>query len=164
MLFVKVLLFLVGLAPYHDFHTTIMNFKYHEEDKEFTIDLTLDTEHFNHVLNVTYGIPVTLGMEGDEHPMTDSLINDYLAKHIALKMNNKKKTLVLESKQVTFFETELNFKAICQRRKVKAIEMTNDLMLEMFPGQKNLVNFYYMDHAKSMLFDQENNNNRIQLN
>lgn len=146
-----IILGLVSLIPLHDFHTSVMNFKYQDDEKQFEIDLILDSEHFEYVIDNSYDVSVRLG-ETDEDPACDKYIETYLNEHISLWMNGKKQELNLLKKEVNYSETKLIFSPICQKKKLKQLKMENDFMLYFFPGQKNLVNYYYKGSKNSMLF------------
>lgn len=151
MQFFKLSLLLFGLLPFHDYHTSIMNFRYQPDEKRFKIDLTLDTEHFEHVLQNEFGSEVRI-TDFTVTQRTDSLIEVYVTKHISLAFNEKNVALKLDTLMVDYANITLKFKDISVRKKLKTIEMHNDLMFDIFPGQKNLVNYYYKGKAESMLF------------
>ena len=140
------------VMPLHDFHTTILNFTYIDDEKTFQIDLKVDTEHLEYTVNKAYDVVLKLG-EADENPDANALLSKYIAKNIQCTMNGKKLDLSLDFKEVNFAETVLHLMPHCQKRKLKSISMHNVFMISDFPNQKNLVNFYYKGQSKSMLFD-----------
>ena len=142
------------LMPLHDFHTTILNFTYLDDEKTFQIDLKVDTEHLEYSVNKAYDVVLKLG-EPDEDAKANSLLTKYIKEHIQCSMNGKKVDLSLDFKEVNFAETVLHLVPHCQKRKLKSIEMHNSFMISDFPSQKNLVSFYYKGQSKSMLFDIE---------
>lgn len=139
------------LAPEHDFHTTFMNITYQDDKKVFEIDLTTDTEHFEHVINQWADTTIKLG-EPSEIKNADALINRYIKQHIKLQLNGKAIPLYLDVKQVNFAETSLHFKAVKHKRKVKRVKMHNTFMINDFPNQKNLVKFNYRGISNNLLF------------
>lgn len=140
------------LAPAHDFHTTFMNLTYQDDEKSFEIDLTVDTEHFEHVINEFSDTTLRLG-EPNEHADADKWISKYIRKTIKVQMNGKNIPLELRVKEVNFAETTLHFKPVKHKRKLKNTSIRNSFMINDFPNQKNLVKINYKGNSKSMLFD-----------
>ncbi|MFY0644077.1 MAG: hypothetical protein JXR19_06395 [Bacteroidia bacterium] len=142
-----------ALNPTHDFHTSVMNFTYKDDEKHFQIDLNLDTEQFEYFLNQQSKNDVSLDVDIDDE--LEELIEDAINEHIKLRLNGSVKPLKLSVVEVTYAETILQFEPICYRRKLKSFEMSNSLLFTNFPKQKNLVKVNYRGEVRSLLFQIE---------
>ena len=157
------LLACLQLAPAHDFHTTILNFVYDADEKSYQIDLEVDTEQFSYALDRTYGRNLRMG-EPDEDPACDSLIQALVNAQIQCRLNRRSIRFELDTKEVTFAESVLHFKPVRYRWKLCKMHMDNNLLIDFFPKQKNLVNLAYKDRKYSMLFDFEHRSDVLKVN
>ena len=138
----------------HDNHGTLMVFEFDAESKSFNnIYLEVDAFHFEETLNEFHQSNLQLG---ENKALEKDLINDYIQNEMSLNVNGKTQKLSVKSFEVDYLFCIIKFEDIKGLRKIKKIEMDNDFMLEHFPGQKNLVNFYIKDEQVSFLFDEVN--------
>jgi len=150
------------LQPIHEYHTSLMTMSYDKDLKAFEVEIEVDTEHFEEVINGVYETDIHLG-EKNEVEDVDDLIEAYLNESIFLKINKKIIGLTVSAVEVDYAVTIIKLEPIGHRRKVKRIEIEGNYMLEKFPKQKNLVNIFYKDKKKSLLFDSQNSSESIRF-
>ena len=80
-----------------------------------------------------------------------------------MKTNGNKRGLIISDIQVNFGETIIVFKPIDCRGKLKKITVHNSLLVNSFPGQKNLVQVEYKEKKYSMLFTQSSIDNSVEI-
>ena len=159
MLLIWLFSILAVFSPTHDFHTSVMNFSYKDDERHFEIDLNLDSEQFEYFLNQQSENSFSLDDELDEQ--TRAFIEDVINDNVKVYMNGSLKLLKLSLMEVTYAETILYFEPLCYKRKLKRFEMHNALMFYNFPNQKNLVKLNYKGEMKSFLFQQDHQADQV---
>jgi len=151
--FISSLLLINATSP-HDYHTTLMSMQYNAAIHAFEMELTVETDHFEYVLNKNFLTDIHLG-ENKEIEDCNALIDSYLNQTIQLYINKKPVTLSLAEKEVDYSITTLKFRPAYHKKKVKHITMKNKMMFHHFPKQQNLVQIFYKDKKAGFLFGGE---------
>jgi hypothetical protein len=158
-MFYQLILLIFSLIPNHDFHTSWINLTYQEKNKEIKAMWHTDTEHLESALSSFSNIEIRF-----ESTVTDAqkkIITDYLNAHYSLKINQKPCLISVATIEVNFAEIFIHFGPIKQRSKIKSITVTNSLLTEKFPNQKNMVQVNYLGNKYSMLFNITKTKDRI---
>jgi len=150
------------LNPTHEYHTSLMTMTYDKDTRAFEVEIEVDTEHFEEVVNEVYEMDIHLGEENEVEDVND-MIEAYLNESVFLKINKKIIGLTVAEVDVDYSLTIIKLEPIKHKRKVKTIELESGYMLEKFPSQKNLVNIFYKEVQKSLLFDSQNSSESIRL-
>jgi len=93
--------------------------------------------------------------ENKELENCDALITAYLNKTIQLYINKKPVELSVSEKWVDYSITTIQFVPIFHKKKVRRIDMKNNMMFEQFPQQQNLVQIFYKNKKAGWLFGGE---------
>jgi hypothetical protein len=90
-----------------------------------------------------------------EDKNTDSFIKKYLNKHFKVSINNNVKTYNFIGKEydgdIVYFYLEIE-----KISSITSIEIKNDVLIEHFPEQKNLVKATIKKERKSLFLDKKN--------
>lgn len=147
--------------PTHDFHTSWMTFRYQEAERHFEVSWRTDTEHFESVIGNELGRDVVF--EPDSIEQYEGVIERYMQEHCKFKLNKKAQKLRIDVIEVNFSEITLHFKPIEWCRRLKQIEMENGLLIEQFPNQSNMVQFFYKGETFSMLFNKAEVEHQVEV-
>jgi len=125
---------------FHPVHLTITNVEYFEKSKKLEFTITLFSDDFELLLNKKYNTILNLFAE-NENTSTNKIINTYITENLLFTINNKiisRKKYKLVERQKEDITTKLTY-SINYYKKIKNIEITNKLMTEIYPDQKNLL-------------------------
>ncbi len=142
------LLTLMGLP--HPVHLSVTEIAHSEKDKALQIttrifiddlELAIQKDLKNEELDI-------MKPEG-QGKTTDKIVSDYLLKHIKVKVDGKPQSLTYLG-----HETE-DLAIICyieipHIKKLKSVEMLNDVIMEIHSDQSNLVHVTYKEKVKSV--------------
>ena len=144
-----ILLFVYLFAPSHDFHTSWMNMTYNEDKKEFSCTWRTDTEHLEGVLSAFSDGEIHL--ESSTIDTHKDLIDRYIKKKSRLQFNGKNQVLTVDVIEVNFSETIIHLKPLKCARKLKSVAMENNMLIDKFPNQQNMIQVNYKGKMYSML-------------
>ena len=122
---------------------------YDEDKKEFACTWRADTEHLEGVL--TAFSEKEIHLESTTIDKHKSLINRYIKKNSALKFNGKNQDLIAAVIEVNFSEITIHFESLKCTRKLKSVEMENNMLIDKFPNQQNMIQINYKGEMYSML-------------
>lgn len=132
-------LFLVLLSlsfPLHDFHVSIAQVDYKEQELQCT--LRLFTEDLEQRIERESLIKLKLGSE-EEHPAADSLIANFLKEEFQLKVDNKVLVQNYLGKEVDYELIYLYFYSPCAEEP-QELSVSNRVFFDSFDDQSNIVN------------------------
>ena len=148
-----IVLILFLFRPTHDFHTSWLNITYDKVKKEFNSSWHTDTEHLEAVLSSFSSNEVHL-----ETNLTDDqkrLLQDYLSANYSISINGKKSAITVATVEVNFAETFIHLSPQKHKKKISTITVKNQLLVEQFPNQKNMVQINYEGKKYSMLMNSQ---------
>ena len=139
---------LIHWIPFHPFHVTVSNINYKEESKTMQISTRIFLDDLEMALQKHTEIPqlnITDTSQWDN-------INIYLRQYLVEKMRiyNDKKLLSIQyvgaeiEKDVIWCYLETD-----KVRKLKKVSITNQLLLEIYPHQENIIHFRAYGKVKS---------------
>lgn len=135
------------LFSVHEFHLSLMEINHNAESKSLEISIKLFTDDLMVALQQTGAPKMEIGTE-EEPPEANEYIESYLKRHFQLMVNGK-------PVQVTYLgkEAELDatwcFVEVKDVKKVQLLEVENNLLLEAFDDQTNMVNSNVNGRKKS---------------
>ncbi|MBT8327912.1 MAG: hypothetical protein KJP21_09325 [Bacteroidia bacterium] len=135
---------------------------YNEDKKEFAGSWRTDTEHLEGVLTAFSEKDILLESSTIEEHIP--LINSYIKKKSFLKFNGKNQFLEVSIIEVNFSETIVHFEPLKCKRKLKSIEMENNMLIDKFPNQQNMLQINYKGKMYSMLLSASKNYDKVSIN
>jgi len=144
------LLPLAGSRPLsrHDFHTSVTQMQYNATGKTFEISVRLFTDDLEAALSRQSGQKIKLGGK-DSH---DALVEQYIRKHLAFTSPRKQ----LKPYQYVGKEPEAEatwvYLELPYNEPISGSLIRQDVLLDLFDDQVNLVNVSYQSERKTYLF------------
>ena len=131
--------FVIG---FHPVHLTVTNIEYNHEKKKFEVSIRLFLNDFEKIID--YKNNVTLNLyKSNEISDANRYINQYIYEHLQIKVNGevlpKKKYILTKRKKEDV--TLWLYYDIKYSRSPKTIEVSDNLMTDLYSDQKNLLIF-----------------------
>jgi hypothetical protein len=135
----------------HPIHVSVTEINHNAADKTLEISCKLFTDDFEKVLAQIYKTKVDL-INPPDRPAMEKLVSDFIQKHLMLKLDDKPVTLSYLGYEkdndavYSYFQVE-NISA------AKKINITNNILHEMFTDQINLMHVIVNGNRKSVKLD-----------
>ena len=135
----------------HPLHVSVTEINHNATDKTLEISCKLFTDDFEKVLSQNYKTKIDLINPLDRSAM-EKLVNDFIQKHLSIKTDSKPLQLVYLGYEkdndaiYSYFQVD-NIGA------VKKMEITNNILHELFTDQINLMHIIVGGKRKSMKLD-----------
>ena len=147
------------LMPYnlrlkaHDFHTSLTEMRYNTKSKTFEISLRVFTDDLQKVLSATnQNRKFTL----ENNDKNDSLVEAYIRRHfVVINPKNQKLNINYIGKEkegeATWVYLELPV-----NESINGSKIQNDVLIDMFDDQTNILNIFMQNQKKSYLYNVKN--------
>lgn len=134
-------------APFHDFHTSVIQIDHNEKNKSLEITVRLFTDDLCLALENSGAPKMELGTQS-EPPSANEYIESYLKEHFSLTVNGKKAEYNYLGKEAQLDATWC-YLEVEKVSNVRKLEVENSIMLHEFDDQTNLVNLNIKGKKKS---------------
>lgn len=138
---------LFGFAIKHPFYLGICYFKYNTAGKTIETSVKLFVNDFEESLRKTYQQKVDL-INGKNEKEINSLIQDYLKKHLQLKVNNQLLDPVYLGYEIEK-ETVWMYLEYKQSSQIKQVEINNTLLYDFFSSQSHIIRLEFNNSEQS---------------
>ncbi|MDW7692870.1 DUF6702 family protein [Flammeovirgaceae bacterium SG7u.111] len=135
----------------HPVHMSLTYVSYNEKTNAIEISHKIFIDDFETALAKYHGGNLHLTTK-KENPDTESIMTSYLKKHFTIKINNKKKKPGFVGKEYDIDAVWI-YQEITDLKDIKNLEITNNVLQEMFEDQKNLIHIDYLEHKNSMMLE-----------
>ena len=135
----------------HPLHVSVTEINHNVTEKTLEVTCKLFTDDFEKVLVQNYKTKVDL-INPPDRPAMDKLINDFVQKHLLIKVDNK-------SIQLSYLGFERDAEAVFSYFQVenigtiKKLEVNNTILHEMFTDQINMMHIMVGGNRKSFKLD-----------
>ena len=140
-----------GLRGLHPFHVSVVEINHNATDKTLEISCKIFTDDFEKVLTQNYKTKVDLTNPADRKAM-DSVVKKYIFSHLSVSIDGKPGAL-----SYLGFEKEneavYSYVQVDNIASVKKVELTNNLMYDMFTDQVNIIHVIVKGERKSTKLD-----------
>ena len=143
------IVFLLSAAP-HKYYISTCDIKQNSQEKTLQLTFKVFTHDLERSLEELHDSKLFLGTQ-KEPASTNSWIESYLNKHFQLKLNGKSTQLHWVGKEIEIHDSFI-YLEIRDVEEVKSIEVSNDILVETFPEQQNIVNMEIGDQKASLVF------------
>ena len=123
-----------------EFYSSITKVDYVDGSKTLKFTTKLNSSHISEVLKIN---PNTSGFEAE--------VKKYINNHFDVSINGQSSTLTFTGSQVSGETVWVYFEAN-NVSEISSLKVKNNIMLETFPKQLNLVNIAYKGMQKNMTF------------
>lgn len=137
----------------HDFHASVTQMQYNPKERAFEISIRIFTDDFEKALSQEANTKVHLdGSPGQPHDKNEPLIEKYIRSHFAY-VNPQKQT-----KPITYVGHEVEADAnwiyleMPYSEPFKGGLLKQNVLMEMFDDQVNMVNIQYQGQKKTFVF------------
>jgi len=133
------ILFIIPLVAFtmHKYYISLTKIDYKKESNSVQITLRIFIDDIQETINSTYDKKLELGLPSESKEI-DTLINNYIIPKLKVKINNVDKTYTYLGKE---YEDEVVFVylEIENIEVINSIEIINNILMERFPNQKNII-------------------------
>ena len=121
-----------------------------------TLEITVKifTDDLEDVLEKSSGEILFLGSE-KEHEEADRFIQDYLSQHLRMSFNDRASNPVYLGKEIEFDLSYLYFE-ISPRPEFSVLILENDLLVDLYPEQVNIVHLRFSGWEQRLMLDAKN--------
>lgn len=155
-----VMLFVLTSAfTFHKFYVGVFQIDYFKEKKEVQITTRLFIDDLEKVLYKKYNKHFYITTK-DEVSDANAYITKYLLEKLQLKINNKAQIIQFLTKEqednIIICYLKVNFKD-----NIKDLEITNNVLSDIFKEQQNLVHLNINGNKKTLLFTNTETNQKL---
>lgn len=154
-----VLFILLSAFTFHKFYVGVFQVDYFKEKKAVHITARLFIDDLEKALHKKHNKHFYITTK-DEIADANSYIAKYLEEKIKIKINNKIQTIQFLTKEqeenIVICYLKINFK-----NNIKDLEITNNVLSDVFSEQQNLVHLNINGNKKTLLFTNTENNQKL---
>ncbi len=147
LMFLLAAVFIVPSAA-HTYHTSLTRIDFNKETKSLEIEINL----FNHDLEKVLETKYKKRVDFEKTKEIDKLLFDYVSDTFIIKdSNDSKKKLVWVGKEI---KTDLTtvFVEIAEIEKLEGLKLRNNIFIESFAEQTNLITIHSEDKKYDLVF------------
>lgn len=153
-IFVILLVFPLFAFTLHKYYVSLCEIEYLKEKQSVQIILGVFIDDLEFTLNKNSGKQLNLASK-TEIVNVDDYYNEYLSEHLLVSINSKNESYKYIGKEydgdiVKFYLEISNIKEF------KSIEITNNILINEFPDQKNIVKIKVKDFNKTFYLNKSN--------
>ena len=144
----------------HDFHTSITQMQYNAPAKSFEVSVRVFTDDLERALGKDNGGQKFTIINKDKN---DAAVERYVRKHFGLTTpKNQKKPCSYVGKENEADGTWVYLEVPCAED-VRGLSVQNDVLMDLFDDQTNLLNLTYLGSKKTLVFKPNAKIQRIEL-
>ncbi|WP_117882591.1 DUF6702 family protein [Aureibaculum luteum] len=137
----------------HKYYISLIKIEFKSENESVQITMRIFIDDLQEVINKTNNISIELGVK-DESKEYNSLISKYIKDNFKIKIDSKIYNYQYLGKEyendIVYIYLELsNIKSI------KSIEISDTMLMEYFPSQKNIIKLNINDVKKTFFLTEE---------
>ena len=161
-LFLILLLPLFAFTTMHKYYVSVTQIDYLPEKQSVQITSRIFIDDFEKLLRERYDNNIALA-DNNESSTTDIYFEKYLSEKIKIKINGKEANLTFIGKE---YDTDIVkcYLEIVGIKKIESIEISNQVLFDLFSEQQNIVKTKIYDKQKSFLLDKNNKNALLNFN
>ena len=133
----------------HKYYISSTKIEYKKESKTIQITMRFFIDDLQESINSTYSKNIELALPNEPEEI-DSLIINYVSKKLEVTINSNKKAYCFLGKEYNNDEIYI-YLEIENVEFIKAIEIKNSMLMEIFPEQQNIIKLYINDTKKTFL-------------
>ena len=145
------ILFILLVGIWHPLHISVSNLDYNPETKSLEMTHKLFIDDFEKFLEAKHEVKLQMGTT-KEHPNTDKYIQEYVQEKVLLTINNKKVIPAFVGREQDTQSIWVYFE-VNKLKKIKTIHLENQLLLDYFDDQSNIVHLKYLNKKQSVRFN-----------
>jgi uncharacterized protein DUF6702 len=137
----------------HPLYVTVTEINHNAKDKTLEVSCKIFTNDFEGALEKTLNTKIDLA-EPKDKAAADKLVNDYIVKHLQIKVDGKPVTLqFVGSEKEKETEATWTYFQVNNIPSAKKVDIFNNLLYESFNNEINLIHITVMGNRKSTKLD-----------
>lgn len=145
----------------HKYYISSTKIEYKKESKTIQITMRFFIDDLQETINRTYSKDVELALPNEPKEI-DSLINNYISKKLEVIINTNKKAYSFLGKEYNNDEIYI-YLEIENVEFIKAIEIKNSMLMEIFSEQQNIIKLYINDTKKTFLLTKQKDKDSLKF-
>ena len=137
----------------HKYYVSSTKIEYKKEARSLQITMRIFIDDLQETINTTYRKNLELALPNEPKEI-DSLINNYVSKKFEIRINDEQKKYSYLGKEYNQDEIYI-YLEIENVEFIKAIEIKNSMLMELFPEQQNIVKLYINEAKKTFLLTKQ---------
>lgn len=157
------ILFLIPIFAFtmHKYYISFTNIEYKKENNSLQITIKLFIDDLQETINNTYNTNHELTLQ-NERSVVDSLIVKYSTDHFKIELNENATNYLYLGKEYDSDVVYLYFE-IENIQNLYSIGIQNNMLIEFFPEQKNIVKLNINKRKKSFILTSDNDKEMFDL-
>ncbi len=152
----KLFLLLVILSLFafqaHKYYVALTEIEYNSKNESLEIIISLFIDDFEEVINEDYNINAQLYSE-KEITNVDKYFEEYIVSHFKVKVNNNDLNYEYIGKEYEG-QNVFIYLEIKNTKNISSLEIYNDMLIEYFPKQQNLIKVKINNERKSLFLSE----------
>ncbi|MGO3182306.1 MAG: DUF6702 family protein [Aequorivita sp.] len=156
-IFILFLVFpLVSATTAHKFYVSITKIEYVKEKGSIQIITKIFTDDIENALRMKYDRSISLDSK-KETEAADEDLKKYILQKIKIKVNGKPVQLKYIGKEYAT-DMVVAYLEVTDVKELKAIEIENKVLMELFPEQQNIIHLKTSKSRRSLILDKDEPN------
>ncbi len=153
-LFLILVLPLLAFTAVHKYYVSVTQINYVPSKQSVQIISRIFVDDLENLLKERYDDAITLSPKNEEST-TDEYIKTYLTEKLKIKINNKAARLTFIGKEydADIVKCYLEIEGV---NKIESIEISNQVLFDLYDEQQNIVKTKIYSNQKSFLLDRSN--------
>jgi len=153
-LIIMMFLLMTSFTLIHKFFVSVTEVELNKEEKSVQIITRLFIDDIEEVLEKRYNISKLYLGEEKENPLVDQYLTEYLTQKMSFVINGREVELTFIGKE---YEDDLMicYLEIQKIRSIKTIELKNEVLMDVFEEQQNIVHVKIEDERKSVILERQ---------
>ena len=149
-----VILPLMAFSGFHKYYISVTQVDYIQEKRSVQITTRIFIDDFEKILQERYNENIVLAGK-EETKEVNKYIETYLRNKIRVRINDKDMNLIFIGKEydIDIIQCYIEIQNVTQ---VKSIEITNEVLFDLFEDQQNMIKTKINSKQKSFLLNQNN--------
>jgi len=145
----------------HKYYLSSTKIEYKKESKTIQITMRFFIDDLQETINSTYSKDVELALPNEPKEI-DSLIINYVSKKLEVIINTNKKAYSFLGKEYNNDEIYI-YLEIENVELINLIEIKNNMLMEIFPEQQNIIKLYINDLKKTFLLTKQKDKDSLKF-
>ena len=162
-----IFLLVVGFALWsftlHKQYFSLTKIAYKPTEKSLQVTMQLFTDDLEKSLITRFDTPFELNTER-EHSDTGTYLSTYIYEHFSLQINGKPMHFIILGKEYIKDETYIYLECKHIRKSIKKVQIFDNMIMEVYPEQQNIVKFNINNQRKSLILDADNPSGELIFN
>lgn len=139
----------------HKYYISLIKVEFKPENESVQITMRIFIDDLQKVINETNNISIELAVK-DEAQNTNNLIRQYVKDHFKIEINSKNNAYQYLGKE---YESDIVYLYLELKniKKIKSIEISDTMLMEHFPEQKNIVKLNINNTKKTFFLTADEN-------